>query len=143
MESVEIYFFNEDIDFTLKNQHIISNWISIVISQENKTLGEINYIFCSDNYLLELNQNYLKHDTYTDVITFDYVEGNLISGDIFISIDRIVENAKNIETTFDNELSRVMIHGVLHLIGYRDKTPDELQVIRGKEDFYLALQSEK
>ena len=95
--------------------------------------------FCSDNYLLKINQDYLKHDTYTDVITFNYVEENVISGDIFISIDRIKENASKVGIDFNMELARVAIHGILHLIGYNDKSSEETQEIRAKEDFYLTL----
>lgn len=139
MAQSNINLFNEDIDFTLENSKETINWITNTIKSENKILGEINIIFCSDKYLLELNQNYLKHDTFTDVITFDYVEDTIISGDIFISIERVEENANNLNTPLTSELLRVMIHGVLHLIGYSDKTVEEQQEIRGKEDFYLAL----
>ena len=135
MAQSNINLFNEDIDFTLENSKETVDWITNTIKSENKTLGEIKY-------LLDLNQNYLKHDTFTDVITFDYVEGTIISGDIFISIERVEENAKNLNTPLVRELLRVMIHGVLHLTGYSDKTLAEQQEIRGKEDFYLALHRE-
>ena len=109
------------------------------IDSENKHLGTINCILCSDPYLLEINKTYLKHDTFTDIVTFNYVENDLISGDLFISLDRVKENAVTFKVDFLHELKRVIIHGVLHLIGYNDKTPKEAEEIRAKEDFYLTL----
>ena len=103
-------------------------------------LGEINVVFCSDQYLLKLNQQYLNHNTFTDIITFDYVEGETISGDLFISVERVKENAQKASLPFANELNRVIVHGLLHLMGYNDKTDQETQEIRAKEDFYLTLQ---
>lgn len=135
----EVLFFTEDIDFQIDSVDSLVDWIMESIRRENKNCGTLNFIFCSDNYLLEINQSYLKHDTFTDIITFNYVEKDTISGDIFISIDRVRENAKELQTEFYSELKRVIIHGVLHLIGYNDKTSSETQEIRGKEDFYLAL----
>ncbi|NOZ34409.1 MAG: rRNA maturation RNase YbeY [Chlorobi bacterium] len=129
------YFFEDIKEFSF-NENVFSK-IEILISNENKTDGELSFIFCSDNYLLEMNKNYLKHDFYTDVITFDYCENDIVSGDIFISIDRIKENAKIYKTTFQNELHRIMIHGVLHLVGYNDKTDKEQKQMREKENFYL------
>lgn len=134
-----ISFFSENIDFEINNKKNSSNWIVNSIQAENKLVGEINYIFCSDDYLLDLNQEYLNHDTFTDIITFNYVDDQTISGDLFISIDRIKENANTAKVDFEHELHRVMIHGILHLIGYDDKTPSDAQEIRAKEDFYLAL----
>lgn len=140
--SLSISFHSEDVDFQLENEQQIIDWIKNTIQQEAKSATEISYIFCTDEYLYQMNLEYLNHDTYTDIITFDYTEKSVVSGDIFISIDRVKENAIKFKTTFKNELSRVIIHGVLHLLGYKDKTPEQKQVMRSKEDFYLTLQSE-
>ncbi|MBV6484496.1 MAG: Endoribonuclease YbeY [Flavobacteriales bacterium] len=140
--SLSISFHSEDVDFHLENEQQIIDWIKNTIQQEAKSATEISYIFCTDEYLYQMNLAYLNHDTYTDIITFDYTENSVVSGDIFISIDRVKENAIKFKTTFKNELSRVIIHGVLHLLGYKDKTPEQKQVMRSKEDFYLTLQSE-
>ena len=134
-----IFFHSEKVVFELLDPPSIKKWLLQAISLENKSIGPLNFVFCSDNYLLQLNQQYLDHNTFTDVITFNYVEGSVISGDIFISIDRVKENAEQSSTSFTNELYRVIIHGVLHLIGYNDKTDEEAQEIRAKEDFYLTL----
>lgn len=137
--SQKINFFNEDIQFTLKNKIQIRKWIRKSIENEGFKLGELNFIFCSDGYLLQINQEYLKHDTYTDIITFDNSElSEIISGDIFISIDRIIENAEKFQINFDNELHRVMIHGILHLMGYPDKKREEKVIMTSKEDYYLT-----
>ena len=136
----DIHFFAEDIDYSLDNEQDTSIWINKVIVNAKQQLGELNYIFCSDNYLLKVNQEYLNHDTYTDIITFDNSEENgTIEGDIFISIERIRENATIQNNTFVNELNRVMVHGVLHLLGYHDKTEDEKSEMRLKEDDCLSL----
>ncbi|HRN40458.1 MAG: rRNA maturation RNase YbeY [Flavobacteriales bacterium] len=140
--SLSISFHSEDVDFQLENEQQIIDWIKNTIQQEAKSATEISYIFCTDEYLYQMNLEYLNHDTYTDIITFDYTEKSVVSGDIFISIDRVKENAIKFKTTFKNELSRVIIHGVLHLLGYKDKTPEQKQVMRSKEDFYLTLQGE-
>lgn len=133
-----IYFFNEDIVFNLLHRNVIKQWVNSVISQENKTLGNINYIYCSDIYLEKINSEYLKHNTLTDIITFDQSDDkDIINADIFISIERVEENALKYKTIFINELMRVMIHGVLHLCGYKDKTSKDKQTMRAKEDFYL------
>lgn len=137
--SQKINFFNEDVQFTLKDKIRIRQWIRKSIEIEDFKLGELNFIFCSDSYLLQINQEYLKHDTYTDIITFDNSENSeLISGDIFISIDRVTENAERLQINLQNELHRVMIHGVLHLMGYPDKKKEEKLLMTSKEDFYLA-----
>ena len=138
MQDLNIFFHSES-NFQLEDSSSIASWIAKVIIEENKKIGDINYIFCDDKYLLEKNQNYLNHDTYTDIITFDYSEDNTISGDLFISTERVEENAKKFNFTFDQELKRVMIHGVLHLIGYGDKTKDQEKEMREKENFYLKL----
>jgi rRNA maturation RNase YbeY len=136
-----IHFHSEEADYTPSRPEEVKKWIGESITAEKKTIGELNFIFCTDEYLLVINQEYLQHDTYTDVITFDYVEKEVISGDIFISIERIEENAVTEGKTFEEELHRVMIHGVLHLMGYKDKTAADARKIRAKEDFYLTLRS--
>jgi rRNA maturation RNase YbeY len=134
-----IQFFSEGIQFTVPNPRKTSNWIKSALSNEKARLNQINYIFCSDEYLRELNVQYLRHKTYTDIITFNYGNKKLLEGDIFISIDRIKENAKKFDVAFENELRRVIIHGVLHLIGYNDKSSDQKSLMRKKEDLYLSL----
>lgn len=111
----------------------------MVAGSEIKTLGDISIIFCSDNYILDVNLRYLHHDYFTDVITFDYCEGNRLSGDLFISVDSVRENAVEFGTEFDDELHRVIVHGLLHLIGYDDHTPEDQKQMRDKEDYYLGL----
>lgn len=127
----------EDIDFQLPSEAPLSIWIEKTIQSEGKKLGNVSYIFCSDDYLHEMNVEYLAHDTLTDVITFPY-NRNPIEGDIFISIDRVRDNAQDLGVSFDIELHRVMIHGVLHLCGYKDETDEEEALMRQKEDEYLA-----
>jgi rRNA maturation RNase YbeY len=131
--------FNYETDFELSNETQFSNWISAIIKSENKSEGEINYIFCDDNYLVEINQQYLNHDTLTDIISFDYSIGNELNGDIFISIERVLDNANDFKTDFDNELKRVMAHGILHYCGYKDKTQAEENVMRSKEEEKIKL----
>lgn len=134
-----VNFFEEDIRFNLKNKNKVKEWIKATIASEGYKLKELNYIFCSDNYLLGINQQYLDHDTYTDIITFDNSEKKgIIEGDIFISIDRIRENAEKFATGEPNELHRVIIHGALHLLGYKDKSPKDKKLMTEKEDSYLA-----
>ena len=128
-------------DFNLKDAAIIAKWIEFSIDQEDKELGEIAYVFCDDEYLLEKNVKYLKHNTLTDIISFDYSLDNLISGDIFISIDRVTDNASDLNITFTKELHRVMIHGILHFCGYKDKEKEDKDTMRFKEDYYLSLQT--
>ena len=120
----------------LKNSN---DWLKKVIATENKKLGEIVFVFCTDSYLLEKNIQFLNHDTLTDVITFDYCEGDQISGDILISIDRVQENSEIFEVAFLGELDRVMVHGLLHLLEYKDKTKQDAKLMRSKEDFYLSI----
>ena len=129
--------FHYETDFLLENTENFIRWIKNVISEENKKLGEVNYIFCDDKYLLEKNIKYLDHDTLTDIITFNYCEGDIISSDIMISIERVMENSSIFENSFSEELNRVIIHGILHLIGYNDKTDGEKEIIRKKEDYYV------
>jgi rRNA maturation RNase YbeY len=133
--------YNSINDFNLDQKIQISKWIEFVIHQENRQLGEINYIFCDDSYLLDINIKELKHNTLTDVISFDYTVGDIISGDIYISTERVKENAKEFDNIFDDELQRVIIHGVLHYCGYKDKTDDEKKEMRSKEDYYLSLRT--
>ncbi len=135
-----IHYFTEDTTFTLKDKRKTNSWIRKTIELENKNPGDLNYIFCSDSYLLDLNIQYLNHNTLTDIITFNSADtANEISGDIFISIDRIKENANNIGTDFTDELHRVIIHGILHLCGYKDKSQDEKKQMRAMEEHYLSL----
>lgn len=131
--------FNYETEFTIENEDAISNWISNVIKSEDKKEGEINYIFCDDEYLLQINQEHLQHDYYTDIISFDYTVGNEINGDMFISVDRVKENAKDFNVSFEDELKRVIVHGVLHYCGYKDKSEDEELLMRSKEDEKLAM----
>jgi len=140
---LEVNFHFEDISFELLYPEKIKSWISEVIQMEKKECGIINCIFCSDSYLLEINEKYLNHNYFTDIITFDYVVENQISGDLFISFERVKENALKLSINLDTELKRVIIHGVLHLLGYGDKTDQEALEIRAKEDFYLNLQASK
>ena len=137
---MSIQFFAEDVSIPseLETQSILSIIDTIVSRETSKELDYINYIFCSDDYLLNINNEYLQHDYYTDIITFDYSE-EVISSDIFVSIDRIIDNAKTNSVSFQSELHRVIIHGVLHLVGYNDKTDGEQTIMTQKEDFYLQL----
>jgi len=134
-----IYFSSENVSFVLKSKLKVKQWITCVVKSYGKRVGDISYLFCDDAFLLEANKTYLNHDTYTDIITFDYVEGNKISGDIMISVERVGENAKLYDSTFDYELLRVIIHGVLHLLGQGDKTESESRQMRAKEDEALSL----
>ena len=131
-------FFEDTSEFDLSKFNVEANIEKLVVN-ENRTLGDVNYILCSDAYLLDINRQYLNHDYYTDVISFDYCEDNVISGDIFISVDTVADNAKEYGVTFEKELARVMIHGVLHFIGYNDKSDEEVPVMRAKENQYLPL----
>ena len=131
--------FNYELDFALDNAQAYEDWLSEVITSENKTEGEINYIFCDDDYLLEINQQYLDHDTLTDIISFDYSIGNDLHGDIFISIDRVKENALDFNVSFQEELKRVMVHGVLHYCGYKDKSERDEKLMRQKEDEKIMM----
>ncbi|WP_042722044.1 rRNA maturation RNase YbeY [Flavobacterium sp. B17] len=134
-----IQFFYENLPETVNSDY--KAWLEDIILSEGKKLGEINYIFCDDEYLLKVNQDYLQHDYYTDIITFDYVKGRTISGEIFVSLHRISDNASTLSKNYEEELRRVLAHGVLHLSGYKDKSEEEEQLMRSKEDFYLAKYS--
>jgi rRNA maturation RNase YbeY len=135
-----IHFFTENISFTLNEEDKTVAWIEQVLSIEGYKAQSINYIFCDDNHLLTLNQQYLKHDTFTDIITFDHSEqAKNLEADIYISIDRVRENADSLKKNFTDELHRVIIHGLLHLMGWQDKTESEKQEMRKKEDACLSL----
>lgn len=129
--------FNYETDFSLEDEDRLAAWISSVITSEGFTEEEINYIFCDDEYLFKLNVEFLDHDTLTDIISFDYSIGKIIQGDIFISVERVKENAEDFNVEFLNELHRVMVHGVLHYCGYKDKSETDEALMRSKEDFYL------
>ncbi|GEC79086.1 rRNA maturation RNase YbeY [Flavobacterium aquatile] len=131
--------FNYETEFELSNEDQLSNWLSKVILSENKKEGDINYIFCDDEYLLNLNEQYLDHDTLTDIISFDYSVGNELHGDIFISIERVRENAQDFNVTFDEELKRVLVHGILHYCGFKDKSEEDEQLMRQKEDEKIKM----
>lgn len=130
--------YNYETDFSLEDESMISEWITKVVEEENCKLEEINYIFCDDNYLHKLNLEFLNHDTLTDIISFDYSVGKVIQGDIFISIERVTENAHDFKVSFIEELYRVIVHGVLHYCGYKDKSEKDANLMRSKENYYLA-----
>ena len=138
-ETDSITFSSEEINFQLDDEASTGEWLKKVIEREEKQLHSLNFIFCSDEYLLQLNVEYLDHDTLTDVITFPYADPPIVEGDIFISIDRIKENAEKYDATFSQELHRVMAHGVLHLCGYGDKNQQEMKLMRRKENEALML----
>ena len=130
--------FNYETDFKLDSEGEVERWISNTIAAEQFKLEEINYVFCDDDYLLKLNVEFLDHDTLTDIISFDYSVGKIIQGDIFISIERVVDNANDFGVVFEEELKRVIIHGILHYCGYKDKTDADAKVMREKENYYLS-----
>ena len=138
-QSTCIYFFKADVAFRFQGKSKISVWIKKVVKREGGSLGSLNFVFCSDGYLLNINRDYLKHDYLTDIITFDYSEGKRLSGEIYISIDRVRDNANGLKLPFEIELRRVVIHGVLHLLGYKDKSASQKKVIRSKEDECLSV----
>lgn len=131
-----IQFFYENLPESVDTDY--KQWLEDLILSEGKKLGEINYIFCDDEYLLKINQDYLQHDYYTDIITFDYVKGKTISAEIFVSLQRISDNASTLSREYEDELRRVLAHGILHLIGYKDKTEEEEKEMRRMEDLYLT-----
>ena len=131
--------FNYESDFSLEHEDIYAAWIENIVASENKILGEISYIFCDDEYLHTINMQYLNHDTLTDIISFDYTEGDVISGDIFVSIERVVDNANDFNVSFDEELKRVLAHGVLHYCGYKDKSDSDALTMRAKEEEKIKL----
>ena len=134
------YFF-EDVKFEYKDRRFNNSWLKLVAESEIRRLGDVNIIFCSDPYILNINLQYLGHDYFTDIITFDYCEGKKISGDLFISVDSVRENAAFYKTDLNEELHRVIVHGILHLIGYDDHTEGDIKVMRSKENYYLELRN--
>src|SRR5690606_13169729 len=132
--------YNYETDFLLPSEDQISSWIHSVITDEGFKEGEINYIFCDDAYLLKLNIEFLNHDTLTDIISFDYTIGKQINGDVYISVERVKENANDFNVAFDSELNRVMVHGILHYCGYKDKSDKDEQLMRAKENYYISKQ---
>lgn len=137
-----ISYHNEDTDFVFKGRTLNNRWLKVVAESEIKRLGDIAIIFCSDNYILDVNIKYLQHDYFTDIITFDYCEGNVLSGDLFISVDSVRENSEFFKTEFPEELNRVIVHGILHLAGYGDHTDEEKKLMREKENYYLSLRTQ-
>jgi len=131
--------FNYETDFELSDETAISDWLSQVILSESKKEGDINYIFCDDEYLHKINMQYLNHDTLTDIISFDDCIGNLLNGDIFISVERVADNANDFEVSFDEELKRVLAHGILHFAGYKDKSEEDELKMRQKEEEKIAM----
>ena len=134
-----VSYYTQDIEFTFKNKAANNQWLRLVAESELKKLGPVSIIFCSDNYILDVNMKYLGHYYFTDIITFDYSKGDKISGDLFVSIDSVRENANEYKVDFKDELYRVIVHGILHLIGYDDHTPEEIAQMRAKEDYYLSV----
>lgn len=132
-----ISFTTADVSYRITASQRVKNWLKSVIEQEDRTLGAVTVVWCSDEYLLGVNRQFLDHDYYTDIITFDYTEGDKVSGDLMISLDRIKDNSKKFNTMFHVEQLRVLVHGILHLCGYKDKTKDEEKLMREKENFYL------
>ena len=130
--------FNFETTLDLEDEKRLKEWIAEAVATEEFLVGEINYVFCSDEYLHKINLQYLNHDTYTDIISFDYRVGNQLHGEIFISVDRVRENALKFEVDFKSELLRVLIHGILHFCGYKDKLENEVDAMRAKEDYYIA-----
>jgi rRNA maturation RNase YbeY len=140
---MNIDFNFEDVDFTLPDEQSLRDWIDYTVNNEHCFTGNLSYIFCSDEYLWNMNKQYLGHDYYTDIITFDYVEDKYVSGDMFISYDRVCDNAENFNVSRETELLRVMIHGVLHLVGYDDLTYEQEAEIHKMEDFYIDVYNKK
>ena len=131
--------FNYETDFELGDEQAYTDWLSAIIVSEKKNEGEINYIFCDDEYLHKINVEYLDHDTLTDIISFDYTVGNELNGDIFVSVERVADNAKDFNVSFADELKRVLSHGILHYCGYKDKTDEDAQLMRAKEEEKMKM----
>lgn len=136
---MSIRFFDETGNFNLIDEKYVKRWITAVITSRNMTVGNINYLFCDDKYLIQVNRQYLNHDTYTDIITFDYVVGSFVSGDILISVERVKENASILDLSFEEEMLRVLVHGVLHLLGQEDKTEKDAREMRSMENESIGL----
>jgi len=140
MDTSQIEFHSE-CDFELKNQQDIVVWMNAIAKEEGKHIGALNYIFCDDEYLHKINVEFLDHDTYTDIITFDYCVGNELISDIYVSVERVKENAHEFSDSFEEELYRVLVHGLLHLCGYKDKSEEDKDIMRKKENYYLSLRA--
>lgn len=134
-----ISYYFQDTDFKFRDRRRTNEWLKLAAESEIRRIGNISIIFCSDNYVLDINQKYLQHDYFTDIITFDYCEGDRLSGDLFISVDSVRENSLEFGTEFKDELNRVIIHGLLHLVGYDDHTEKDIKLMRSKENYYLSL----
>lgn len=134
-----ISYYFQDTDFKFRDRRKTNEWLKLAAESEIRRIGNISIIFCSDNYVLDINQKYLQHDYFTDIITFDYCEEDRLSGDLFISVDSVRENSVEFGTEFKDELNRVIIHGLLHLVGYDDHTEKDIKLMRSKEDYYLSL----
>ena len=134
-----ISYYFQDTGFKFRDRRKTNEWLRLAAESEIRRIGDISIIFCSDNYVLDINQKYLQHDYFTDIITFDYCEGDRLSGDLFISVDSVRENSVEFGTEFKDELNRVIIHGLLHLIGYDDHTEADIKMMRSKENYYLSL----
>lgn len=134
-----ISYYFQDTDFKFRDRRKTNEWLKLAAESEIRRIGNISIIFCSDNYVLDINQKYLQHDYFTDIITFDYCEGDRLSGDLFISVDSVRENSVEFGTEFKDELDRVIIHGLLHLVGYDDHTEKDIKLMRSKENYYLSL----
>ena len=135
--------FNSQNEFQIDKEDQVLNWLNSVAEMENHQVGELGYVFCSDEYLLDINIQYLDHDTYTDIVTFDYKEGTVLNGEMYISTERVADNAEQFSVSFDSELRRVMVHGLLHMCGFGDKTDEDAKLMRAKEDEYLKLWDER
>lgn len=136
-----ISYFFEDTKFVFKHRRLNNQWLRLVAESEIRRIADLNIIFCSDNYILDINQRFLQHDYFTDIITFDYCEGDRLSGDLFISVDSVRENSLEYGSTFEEELDRVMVHGLLHLIGYDDHSEEDIRTMRSKENYYISLKA--
>lgn len=134
-----ISYYFQDTDFKFRDRRKTNEWLKLAAESEIRRIGNISIIFCSDNYVLDINQKYLQHDYFTDIITFDYCEEDRLSGDLFISVDSVRENSVEFGTEFKDELNRVIIHGLLHLVGYDDHTEKDIKLMRSKENYYLSL----
>ena len=134
-----ISYYFQNTDFKFRDRRKTNEWLKLAAESEIRRIGNISIIFCSDNYVLDINQKYLQHDYFTDIITFDYCEGDRLSGDLFISVDSVRENSVEFGTEFKDELNRVIIHGLLHLVGYDDHTEKDIKLMRSKENYYLSL----
>lgn len=139
VRKLPFFFFTEDRNYRLTQKSEIRTWLNLAISDHNRTVREVNYIFCSDHHLHSINKRFLRHDTYTDIITFDYAEDERIRADVYISIDRARENATTYGVSVSDEVHRLLIHGLLHLLGYADKQPNEKAQMTAKEEYYLSL----